>query len=332
MEKRKVQMTGGSSYIITLPKEWIKKMKIEKNDVLEISTNQDGSLLIAPEGMKRKEKKALSIDSADMHDPNFIFRMLVSAYIRGYTSVTVRQSPSIPPEIRSSVRRFVWNTVGFEIIEEDEKNIEIKDLLDPSEMPPERTIKRMYILVKNMHNDAISGLIDGKKELLKDMNERDMEIDRLYWLIAHQYNSLSCNRKSAMKMGVESGIGVYYFIAAKTIERIGDHAVRISKNGMKILESGTSPEILEDLKTASDTSIEIFTNSIDSWLRKDMVAANRNIDSVKELAEHCERMAESAIREKGIIAVSLNNIIESIRRTGEYSADISEMAINCLIK
>ena len=332
MEKRKVQMTGGSSYIITLPKEWIKERGISKNDVLEISTNPDGSLIIVPEGTERKAEKVLSIDCREIHDPNFIFRMLIGAYIRGYTSIVAHQSPSIPPEIRGSVRRFVHNTVGLEIIEEDEERIEIKDLLDPSEMPPERTIKRMYILVKNMHDDAMFGLINGKRELLSDMNDRDMEIDRLYWLIAHQYNSISCSRKTATKMGIEPGVGVYYFVTAKTIERIGDHAVRISENALKILESGAKPKILGDLKKASVMSIDIFTNSIDSWMRKDMAAANRNIDSVKELVEYCDRMAEYTLQKKGIIAVTLNNIIESIRRVGEYSADISEMAINYLVK
>jgi phosphate uptake regulator len=332
MEKRKVQMTGGSSYIITLPKEWIKSMGIKKNSTVEIDINPDGSLLIVPEGSGKKEEKSISIDIDKIENPEFVFRMLVSAYIRGYTSVVVNHPHSMSPEIRKSVRNFVQNAVGLEIIEEDERRIEIKDLLDPSEMPPERTIKRMHILVKNMHNDAIYALMYGKKELLKDMNERDVEIDRLYWLIAHQYNSISCDRKTAIKIGLEPNLGVYYFVTAKTIERIGDHAVRISENAMRILESRTKPKILENIKKASAMSMEIFTNSIDSWLRKDMMSANHNIDSVKELVKYCDSMAERALQERGEIAVSLNNIIESIRRTGEYSADISEMAINYMLR
>jgi phosphate uptake regulator len=34
MEIRRVQITGGSSYVITLPKEWIRTMNIKKNDQL----------------------------------------------------------------------------------------------------------------------------------------------------------------------------------------------------------------------------------------------------------------------------------------------------------
>ncbi len=333
MEKRKVQMTGGSSYIITLPKEWVNARGIKKNDVLDIIENSDGSLSIVPEGKgKKRSEKSIRIDCKEINDPNFIFRMLVAAYIRGYTTIIVQREPSIPPELRTSVRRFVQNTVGLEIIEEDESTIEIKDLLDPSEMPPERTIKRMYMLVKNMHEDAIYALLKGKSDILSDMGERDMEIDRLYWLIAHQYNSISCDRKIAEKLGIDPGLGVYYFLIAKTMERIGDHAVRISENGMRILKLDKKPAIFERIEEASKMSMEIFTESIDSWIRKDIKNANRNIENVRELVKYCEEISESALREKGIMAVSLNSIIESIRRTGEYSADLSEMAINYLIK
>ena len=48
MEIRKVQVTGGSSYVITLPKEWVKSMEIQKNDPVGLIAQPDGTLLITP--------------------------------------------------------------------------------------------------------------------------------------------------------------------------------------------------------------------------------------------------------------------------------------------
>ena len=48
MEIRRVQMTGGSSFIITLPKEWVKKLNIGKNDPIGLIQQPDGSLLVTP--------------------------------------------------------------------------------------------------------------------------------------------------------------------------------------------------------------------------------------------------------------------------------------------
>ncbi len=324
-------MTGGSSYIITLPKDWVKRQGIKKNDLLTLIPQPDGSLLIAQEEWEEQSRKSVEIDAETIDDSRLLFRILVGAYIKGCSSMIIRAKRALPPTLRETVRNFVQSTVGLEIIEEDEKRIEVKDLLSPSEMPFDRTIKRMYMLVRKMHEDAISGLMKGDRELLEGMEKRDTEIDRLYWLIAHQYNSALGNRKTSLKMGASPEAGVYYFIIAKTIERVGDHAVRIAENSLRIIEGEPDKRILREISKASEISLKIFTNSIDCWLRKDMMAANENINSVERLIAYCEDIG-GMLRNDGKMAAYLGNILESIRRTGEYSTDISEMAINYLIK
>ncbi|MGC1120731.1 MAG: AbrB/MazE/SpoVT family DNA-binding domain-containing protein [Candidatus Methanofastidiosia archaeon] len=46
MEIRKVQVAGGSSLVITLPKEWVNSLNIQKNDPLGLIVQPDGTLLI----------------------------------------------------------------------------------------------------------------------------------------------------------------------------------------------------------------------------------------------------------------------------------------------
>ena len=48
MDVRKVQVTGGSSFVITLPKEWANSINLKKNDPLGIVVQPDGSLIISP--------------------------------------------------------------------------------------------------------------------------------------------------------------------------------------------------------------------------------------------------------------------------------------------
>jgi len=47
MEIRRVQMTGGSSYVVTLPKEWISEMRIKKNDPVGLIVQPDGTLIVS---------------------------------------------------------------------------------------------------------------------------------------------------------------------------------------------------------------------------------------------------------------------------------------------
>ena len=70
--------------------------------------------------------------------------------------------------------------------------------------------------------------------------------------------------------------------------------------------------------------------SLDAWLNKNLNLANENINSVKELIVVCENIY-SKLDKVAEFSVPIGYIIESIRRTGEYSVDISEVIINMLI-
>ena len=49
METRKVQITGGNTYIVSLPKKWVKAAGIKSGDSLRIIPQRDGTLVIEPE-------------------------------------------------------------------------------------------------------------------------------------------------------------------------------------------------------------------------------------------------------------------------------------------
>ena len=55
-ELRKIQVTGGSTYIISLPKSWIKQMGMKRGSLVRINQNDDLSLLLKPHGMASEEK------------------------------------------------------------------------------------------------------------------------------------------------------------------------------------------------------------------------------------------------------------------------------------
>jgi phosphate uptake regulator len=57
-------------------------------------------------------------------------------------------------------------------------------------MPFENTIKRMFVIVKTMYEDAITALEAHNTVLSEDVVNRDMDVDRLNWLIARQTNMI----------------------------------------------------------------------------------------------------------------------------------------------
>jgi hypothetical protein len=70
---------------------------------------------------------------------------------------------------------------------------------------------------------------------------------------------------------------------------------------------------------------------MEAWQKRDMVLANDNIESLKPLIRNCKKINDMAANMDGEPAVALSYISESIRRTGEYATDISELLINSLV-
>ena len=331
MEIRKVQVTGGSSYVVSLPKTWVKKLNIKKNDPLGLIIQPNGTLLITKKVDEEQEERIIEINADIMDTPTYLFRCLIGAYIAGYTIIKIKSIGAIPPFVRAVTRKFTQATIGQEVVEETNNSIMIKDLLNPVEMPFDKSIRRMYMIVKNMHKDAVSILKNRDKTLAEDILSRDNDVDRLQWLIARQHNMVSRDVNLNRKMGVTTEKAANYFLISRIIERIGDHAVRIAKNILNFIDEKVDEKIIDTIESASNLALEIFDKSMESFTERDMKSANKNIDSLTELVSLCEKINTLALQQKAAIAVSIGYIAESIRRTGEYASDISECVINHLI-
>lgn len=332
MEIRRVQFTGGSSYVMTLPKEWIDAQKIKKNDPLGIEVQPDGTLLVTTAVDREPAQRVKEFDLEGNIEPAYLFRLLIGAYIAGYTTIIIRSKERLPPFVRTVVRDFTQMTIGQEVIEESELTITLKDLLNPVEMPFANTIKRMFVIVKAMHEDAITALLTRNASLASDVSARDNDVDRLQWLIARQTSMILANTTLSKRMGIPPVMAVHYYVLSRIIERIGDHAERIMDNAGPLFSRELNDEILEKIAKASELSLDIFDRSIVSFFNRDMKQAHRAIESLQVLEKLCDEINSPVLRQETSDAIALGSIIGSIRRAGEYSADISENVINYVVE
>ena len=332
MEIRRVQVTGGASFVVTLPKDWIGEQGIKKNDPLGLIAQTDGTLLVTTQITEEPLQRIKEIDCSTIADPAFLFRLLIGTYITGFTVIRLTSKQRFSPFVRTVVRDFSQMTIGQEVVEETESVIAIKDLLNPSEMPFENTIKRMFVIVKTMHEDAITTLETHDKALADNVIARDMDVDRLNWLIARQTNMILQNASLSRKMGISTSMAMHYYMLSRIVERIGDHAVRIAENTTQISDGELDKKILAAIKKASSLSMENFDRSIISFFNADMKDANRNIESIHALEMICGDIDNMALKQKTLVAIHVGYIVESIRRAGEYSGDISETVINLLME
>ena len=328
MEIRRVQMTGGSSYVITLPKTWIESLHVKKNDPLGVIVQSDGTLLVTKNinGDQVQREKELLVDNQT--NPEYFLRLLIGTYIAGYNAIRITTRDRIPGKIRIKIREFSGMVIGPECVEETGQSILLKDLLNPLELPFENSLKRMYVIVKGMHHDAIEALLNDDPVLAGDVIDRDNDVDRLFWLIARQTNMIMQNIHLSRKMNTSIIRMLPHYQVGRIIERVGDHCVRMAHNAQKIRSSDIGKELCSHLLAASEASMKVFDSSIESFFTHESGKANRVIESIYGLDKNYSLINEEILLLVTTTAVPIRNIADSIRRTGEYSADIAENVIN----
>ncbi len=333
MEIRRIQVTGGSSYIISLPKPWITACNIQKGDPIAIIHQADGSLLITPKISSEHSysKKVLSVEN--INDSKYLMRLLIGSYIMGYSEILIKSTEKIPAYVQASVVDFTQTAIGFEVIDESNYAITLKDLLNPVEMPFGKTIKRMYLIAEEMFKSAIDSLKTIDIALADNVINRDKEIDRLYWLVNRQLNLVLTDITLSYKMETNANEALYYFLISKSLERIGDHAVRIGENIKQLENVQFSEEDSKSISEAGEYAIKFLSDAIDSWIIRDVVRANKTIDGLSTIIEYYEKLNKIARKMHNINeSIAMSYIVESIRRVGEYSADIGEVVIDFLMK
>ena len=330
METRKIQMTGGSSYIVSLPKWWVKSSGLKKNDEINIIPKEDGSLLIFPgRGQKKIEKSKILVVNEDTSTA-LLFRSLVGSYMSGFSEIRIKSNTSFIPQIRREIIKFTKTAIGIEVVDEKTDEIVIKDLIDPKEIPLFKGLKRMYEISNRMHKDALESLFTGDLELIEDVVVRDSEIDRLYWLIAREYRMIG---RQGEDMNVSTSTAMHSFLLARYMERIGDHGVRIAKSVKHLIkEDYHDLTVLNTINKGGKFALSIFKDAIDSFFSKNLEKANNTIVNSEKIVSIYKEILTHANNVRGNIAISLAYIAESIRRTGEYSVDIAEDTINYIME
>lgn len=313
-----MQVSGGSSFIISLPKEWAIKNGIKKNDKVGVIEARDGNIVIIPK-MKKIKERVIEFDAEG--DENYIFRLLLASYVDGY-NIIILKSKEIKPSIRNVVKKFIKCSIGFEIIEEGRHSIIIKDFLNPSELPFEKIISRIFSVVLSMHEDLIYAIRNRNEEILKDIIARDDDVDRLHWLISRQYNILSRNI-----FGEE--IFINYPLLSRILERCADHAVRMAE-GIKNLNK-IGKELEEKIISAEIFSLKIFKMSMKSFFGKNLEEANECIEMAKKINDKCVKINNEAIGKDAKSVIHIGQISDSIRRFAEYSADIAEYVTDYIV-
>jgi phosphate uptake regulator len=325
---RRIQKTGGSTYIISLPKNWVTARGLGPGDVLLFTPRADGSLTIFAESAGPAESERRVVQVSNDMDSEHLFRRLIAEYIAGYPLLEVRTPGRMSPRTREVVRNFAQRMIGPEILEETSESVILQDVVGANPLPIPSIIRREHQMVRAMHSDAMAAFRSRDASIARDVIDRDWEVDRLHWFLEKQVTSALRDARILATLGLTLPECSTYLLASRVLERIADHAVRIA-NSVTILGKDPTPERLagklDQMAVAAATALSDALDSLDS---RDIAKANRVIDSAKEITQERDHVLHELGSKRGRLAVGLAYVVESLERAAFYASDLAEIAIN----
>ncbi|USH00700.1 phosphate uptake regulator PhoU [Thermococcus argininiproducens] len=299
MEFRKIQFTGRSSYIISLPKKWVRENNLKQGDIVPITINPDGSLLIFPKEPREISESRELLISKEI-SPDMAVRLLISAYIQGYDIIDVKFTEDMPI-YKVKIRQTIQNLPGLEIILEEPLRITSKSLLADEEVNLKEIIERLTSILISMIEDLTLISEFEKKEVLRDINGLENELDRFYFLTLRAVNKILSGGSIVKDGGLIKRnfdlLGVLFIV--RNIERIGDHMVRIAENFDPDLNIAYLKEIIQkvmsqmtrkDLKKIDAIMLELKEHIKSIDYRKSLA-----MDSYRRILEYLENIGETII-------------------------------------
>ena len=327
-ELRRVQKTGASTLTVSLPKGWVDASGLKAGDQVSMAVQVDGTIILDTKIERRKEVLRKDIWTDGEESSEHLTRKLIGAYLVGYNNIEVRSKERMEPETKGAVREFSRMAIGPEIVEETANSVIMHDLSDPIELPQEKCVRRMHLIVRSMHVDAVEALRVEDRGLAKDVVDRDTDVDRLYWMAVKQNNLIARDRRLGDRMGLDIFESNDLMLVARGIERIGDHAVRIARNALLRAEEEEKLGAGDRIKELSIEAMGILGRGMDALFRKDIEEANEVIDTGREVVRHCEKFGQGLRTEDSREAIITNMVLDSIIRSTMYGIDIAEIAIN----
>jgi len=323
--RRRVQVTGGGTFLVTLPKEWADAVGVTQGTSMLLVPGDSGSLILVPLENRSKNRCRIALDG---RDPVHVRRDIIARYIAGYDVIEV-VGDRIRPEQRRSVREIAQSLVGLEVMGETHGAVTLHCVVNARDFPVEGTVRRIFDITLGMWEDGIAAFTARDEELAQDVVERDGDVDRLVLLVARQFGLLLRDLVGEEDMQLSRFACFHYHTVADQLERVADHAAKVSRATVH-LAAALTPSLAEGVGEAAQASREILTRAVQAFEQRDGQLANQVLEG-KERQENLLAWAQSAIREQPKNAFPLSIVMDSVYRSREYGFNIAEVALDAAV-
>jgi phosphate uptake regulator len=340
----------GSSILISLPTEWIKKNLLTKGRIVNIETNSDNTISIYTVNQNEEIKiefnyhqdnygldiqndkvKNSKIDGIgkSTEDIKILLNKIFGAYLLGYNIINIKSKEPISFDDSETIKKSIRKLIGLEIVDENNYNIKLQFLLDAKTLNIEKILNMMNSIITGMFRETIYS-IDGKfnQDLIKKIASRDDEIDRQYFLLVRLIRTVIMNKKLASILNLSNIDMLDYRIAANFLETAGDLITELISYLTEVKED---KQITDLIKKTGFSLEEMQVYSIEAFTKMSRDKAFKVIENYEEFKVSLSNLKKNIKSNKDILTnetsvVAVVNIISCLDKIAKCWIDITDLA------
>jgi phosphate uptake regulator len=333
METRKLQKVGGSTYSVSIPKEWATDHRLEAGMPIHLYPHTDGSLVVRSAAQDGEPLSATTV-TLSAADADAVARTLRAAYAVGYDTITLvaPEGTELTTDERRAARRLVGTMVGLSVVEETSERITVENLLDPAEVSIRQSVIQLQFTALSMHRAAVDRVTrcgTDDAAVTDPLAERDDEADRLYGMLTRHANRSLVDFEEVDALGVRRSELFDAVLVARQLERVADHAVRI---GSLADRTAVDDGPLAELVPLADAAREVVETATAAVLDPSAEGAHEALDRWNRVVDDARALDRVLFERAPPGAYACSRVLSSVVRTADCGGNIARVALRASLR
>jgi phosphate uptake regulator len=326
MESRKVQLSGGTTYTVSLPKQWAEEHRITAGSQLRLQPSEDGSLLVEPTE-RTSEESQIEVTIDDLSDRE-LRETIGALYMIGTDTIELIDRSGAIDSRTQTIRAEVRELAGFEVLETTEQSVILRTLIDADHVSIRKSAIQLKIIALAMHQDAIDAVLRGDDTLATQVIERDSEADKSFALVGRCFQRTLADLSEVQRLGHDRSTVFEYYYLCRQLERIADHAEKIARLTRDYADT-PGPTLADELAELGGRSRGIIEDAANVVLTDtDVSLAYDSLASRDSLVERIEELDETLYGSPELSqAYTGSLLLDSTKRSAEYGANIAALGL-----
>ena len=317
-EPRRLIKFGNSSFIVSLPKPWVERNNLKKGDWVYLKEGENNEITLLPKDRRTLEnetKTTIDITNKDIED---LKREITSAYIDNFKLITLTGKDMAQKS--AQIKEIFQALTGMEIIDQNSKEIIIKDFLNVETIAPKKIIRRLDNLLRAIFEDIRSGIKDTqfRKGLLDEILEEDKSINKLYLLIL-KLTKMGLNNRELVKifdMNYDELSSSQWVVI--NMEYVGDDLKRVARLLTKTKLTNKQRECFEN---TFDLIEGCFISTMTAYHKEEPLLAREVLGKKETILKEIDKLCQ------GGNDILIGNIVERLKMVYSSIYNISKLII-----